>query len=55
MIGAALALGVGLAVSAVGAMEGPAFEPFGSPAAEALVFTVVGTVVGIGFGWMRSG
>src|SRR5665811_233729 len=53
-ISAALALGTALFVSAVGAMEGPAFEPFPTSTAEALVFAAVGAAVGIGFGWLRS-
>jgi len=51
--GIAFALAATLVVSVLGAMQGPAFEAFSGPFVEAVVFAVVGTVVGIGFAWWR--
>jgi hypothetical protein len=51
--GMALALAATLLVAVVGAMQGPAFEGFSGPLVEAVVFTVAGTAVGIGFAWWR--
>lgn len=51
--GITFALAATLAVSVLGAMQGPAFEVFSGPFVEAVVFAVVGTVVGIGFAWWR--
>ncbi|MFV9672586.1 MAG: hypothetical protein ACNYZH_05115 [Acidimicrobiia bacterium] len=53
-ISAALSIGTALVLLAIGAMEGPVFEAFPSPLAEALALTAVGTVVGIGIGWWRT-
>lgn len=53
-ISTALALGSALLLLAIGAMEGPAFEVFPSPLVEALAFTAVGAVGGIGYGWWRT-
>jgi len=52
-IGAAVTVGTALFVSAIGAMEGPAFELFSTPMVEVLVFTAVGTVIVLGIGWVR--
>jgi len=51
--GMALALAATFAVSILGAMQGPPFESFSGPLVEAVVFTAVGTGVGIGFAWWR--
>jgi len=51
--GTAFALAATLAVSVLGAMQGPAFEVYSGPLVEAVVFTAVGSVVGIGFAWWR--
>ena len=51
--GMALALVATLVVSGLSAMQGPAFEGFSSPLVEAVVFTVVGSIVGIGVAWWR--
>jgi len=51
--GIAFALAATLVVSALGAMQGPAFEVFSGPFVEAAVFAVVGTVAGVGFAWWR--
>lgn len=51
--GMALGLAATLVVSGFGAMQGPAFGGFSSPLVEAVVFTVVGSSVGIGFAWWR--
>lgn len=53
VVGMALALAATLAVSILGAMHGPSFEGFSGPVVEAVVFTVIGTVVGISFAWWR--
>ena len=42
-----------LLISAIGAMEGPAFEPFSTPLVEVVVFAAIGAVIGVGFGWLR--
>lgn len=54
VISTALALGAAVLLLAIGAMEGPAFEVFPSPLAEAFAFAAVGAVGGIGFGWWRT-
>ena len=53
--GTALALAATFVVSILGAMQGPPFEGFSGPLVEAVVFTAVGTAVGIGFAWWRMG
>lgn len=53
-ISAALAFGTALVLFAIGAMTGPAFDVFSSPLVEALAFTAVGALAGIGFGWWRT-
>jgi hypothetical protein len=53
-ISATLSLGTALLLLATGAMEGPAFEVFPSPLVEAIVFTAVGAIGGVGFGWLRT-
>jgi hypothetical protein len=54
VVSTALALGAALLLLAIGAMDGPAFEVFPSPFVEAVAFTAVGAVGGIGFGWWRT-
>ncbi len=54
VISAALSIGTALVLLAIGAMEGPVFEAFPGPLVEALAFTAVGAVVGIGIGWWRT-
>ncbi len=51
---AAMAAGTALIVAGIGAMEGPAFEPFPTPMIEALVLTVAGAAIGVGFGRFRA-
>lgn len=52
-VGMAIAVMATFIVAVAGAMQGPAFEGFPGPFVEALVFTAVGTVVGIGFALWR--
>ena len=53
-LSSALSMGAALLLFALGAMDGPVFEVFPSPMVEVLVFTAVGAVSGIGFGWWRT-
>ena len=53
-LSSALSIGAALLLFALGAMDGPVFEVFPSPMVEVLVFTAVGAVSGIGFGWWRT-
>lgn len=53
-IGITLALTAMFVVSILGAMQGPSFEGFSDPLAEAAVFTVAGAAVGVGFAWWRT-
>lgn len=50
----AMALAASGVVAAIGAMQGPAFEAFPSPLIEAVVFSVLGSVAGVGFGVIRT-
>ena len=53
-IGSALALGAALLLFASGAMDGPAFEAFPGPLAEAIALTAMGAASGIAFGLWRT-
>jgi len=50
----AMALAASGVVAAIGAMEGPPFEAFPSPLVEAVIFSVLGSVAGIGFSVIRT-
>lgn len=49
-----LALATSGVVVLIGAMQGPSFEAFPSPLVEAVVFSVVGSVAGVGFALMST-
>ena len=53
-IGVGLSLGTALLLLSIGAMDGPAFEPFTSPLVEVLAFATLGAAGGISFGWWRT-
>ncbi|MEA2024658.1 MAG: hypothetical protein U9N79_10290 [Actinomycetota bacterium] len=53
-IAGALSLVTAMLLLAIGAMNGPAFEMFPGPVVEAVVFTAVGAIGGIGFGLWRA-
>ena len=53
-LSASLSLGVALLLLTIGAMDGPVFEVFPGPLVEAIAFTAIGTIGGIGFGWWST-
>jgi hypothetical protein len=50
----AMALAASGVVAAIGAMQGPALEAFPSPLVEAVVFSVIGSVAGVGSAVIRT-
>ncbi|MEN8233499.1 MAG: hypothetical protein ABFR89_01070 [Actinomycetota bacterium] len=53
-LGTALALGTAAAVALAGLMRGPAYQAFSGPFGEAVAFTALGAIAGIGFAWWQT-
>jgi len=53
-ISSVLALGAALLLFTIGSMDGPVFEAFPGPLAEAIAFTAMGAASGIVFGLWRT-
>jgi len=53
-ISSALALGAALLLFTIGSMDGPVFEAFPGPLAEAITLTAMGAASGIVFGLWRT-
>jgi hypothetical protein len=52
--GGAIALAATMTIAAIGGMQGPSFAALGSPPVEAVVFTFLGTAIGLGVAGIRT-